>query len=126
VIALLFQRGNFTAESTRLVSGAFLGFAPAIIGWSLLELTSRSLFALNRPWIPLCAASVPVIFNLLFSAGLRARGLGNAEFIGLGASLGLLLGFGVLSVMGHLRRKHWHDEALPQPESQPEELVLAQ
>ncbi|MDP9055259.1 MAG: hypothetical protein M3N93_13315, partial [Acidobacteriota bacterium] len=30
VIALLFERGNFTAESTRLVSAVFLGFAPSL------------------------------------------------------------------------------------------------
>jgi hypothetical protein len=49
VIAILFQRGNFTAESTRLVSTVFLGLAPSLIGWSLLELTGRALFALDRP-----------------------------------------------------------------------------
>ena len=35
---LLFQRGSFTAESTRLVSAVFLGLGPSLIGWSLLEI----------------------------------------------------------------------------------------
>ena len=56
VIALLFERGNFTPESTRLVSGVFLGFAPSLIGWALLELISRCFFALDRPRLPLIAA----------------------------------------------------------------------
>ncbi|MEO7649048.1 MAG: lipid II flippase MurJ, partial [Bryobacteraceae bacterium] len=53
VIALMFERGSFTGDSTRLVAAVFLGFAPSLIGWSLLELTSRSLFALDRPGLPL-------------------------------------------------------------------------
>ena len=51
-IALFFQRGNFTVESTTLVSAVFLGLGPSLVGWSLLEITSRSLFALDRPWPP--------------------------------------------------------------------------
>ena len=41
VIALLFQRGSFTADSTRLVASAFLALGPSLIGWSLLEILAR-------------------------------------------------------------------------------------
>ena len=51
-IALLFQRGSFTADSTRLVASAFLALGPSLIGWSLMEILARSLFALDRPWPP--------------------------------------------------------------------------
>jgi putative peptidoglycan lipid II flippase len=105
VIALLFERGNFTAESTLMVSGVFLGFAPSIIGWSLLEITSRSLFALNRPWLPLGAAAIPVVFNLIFSAVLRAHGYTQPQYVGMGASCGLLLAFFVLLGLAHSMRK---------------------
>ena len=44
VIALMFERGKFTAPSTALVSAVFLGLGPSLVGWSLLELTARSLF----------------------------------------------------------------------------------
>ena len=30
---------------------------PSLIGWSLIEILSRSLFALDRPWPPVIAAS---------------------------------------------------------------------
>jgi putative peptidoglycan lipid II flippase len=118
VIALLFQRGNFTPESTRLVSGVFLGFAPSMIGWSLLELTSRSLFALNRPWLPMCAAGLPVLLNIAVSHVLRARHMTNPEFIGLGASFGLLVAFGALFGVAHLHRRAEAGSALGQPEEQ--------
>ncbi|MCU1262318.1 MAG: virulence factor family protein [Bryobacterales bacterium] len=118
VIAILFQRGNFTADSTRLVSGVFLGFAPGLIGWTLFELTSRSLFALNRPWLPMCAAALPVLFNILVSSVLRARHMTDPEYIGLGASLGLLLAFSVLFGVAHLHRRAQGESTNPHPEQQ--------
>ena len=63
-IALLFQRGSFTAESTRLVAAVFLGLGPSLIGWSLMELTSRSLFALDRRRLPVIAGAIPLAVNV--------------------------------------------------------------
>lgn len=101
IIALLFERGSFTAESTQLVSAVFLGFAPSLIGWSLLELTSRTLFALDQPWLPVLASALPVAVNVAVSLSLR---LLDPRFIGLGASLGFLAGFFVLIVLARIQR----------------------
>ena len=117
IIALLFQRGNFNAQSTALVSAVFLGFAPSLIGWSLLELTSRSLFALNRPWLPLLAAAIPVSFNL---AVVFIHPTHDPEAIALGASVGLLLAFMVLFSVAHLQRRRAIAEA---PVEEAQELV---
>src|ERR1035441_5613010 len=68
VIALLFERGNFTPESTRLVSAVFLGFAPSLIGWAMLELIARCFFALNRPKLPLMAAFIPITINVIVTS----------------------------------------------------------
>ena len=103
-IVLLFQRGSFTAESTQLVSAVFLGLGPSLIGWSLLELYSRSLFALDRPWLPLMAASIPLICNVAITLWLRSE---QPQFIGIGASLGLLAGFFFLLAMARANRKRW-------------------
>lgn len=102
IIALLFQRGNFTAQSTALVSAVFLGFAPSLIGWTLLELTSRSLFALNRPWLPLGAAAIPVLFNI---GVVWIHPTHDPEAIALGASVGLLIAFVLLFIAAHLLRR---------------------
>ena len=48
-----FNAATSRRESTRLVSTVFLGLAPSLIGWSLLELTGRALFALDRPALAL-------------------------------------------------------------------------
>jgi putative peptidoglycan lipid II flippase len=100
VIALLFERGSFTAESTVLVANVFAGLAPCLIGWTLMDLISRCCFALDRPRLPLIAAFLPVTVNGIFLSVLRWRGqLGNPVLLGLGASTGLLAGFAFLFVM---------------------------
>jgi putative peptidoglycan lipid II flippase len=103
-IALLFQRGSFTAESTRLVSAVFLGLAPSLIGWSLLELTGRALFALERPWLPVFAAMIPVLCNVTLTLWLDSS---KPELLGAGASTGLMLGFLALFAAAHASRKGW-------------------
>jgi putative peptidoglycan lipid II flippase len=103
-VRLFFQHGNFTAESTAMVSAVFLGLGPSLVGWSLLEIASRSLFALDRPWLPVIAALVPVAFNVAFTLWLRPLA---PQWIGVGSSIGLMLGFAALFAMAHLNRKRW-------------------
>jgi putative peptidoglycan lipid II flippase len=106
-IALVFQRGSFTAESTRLVAAVFLALGPSLIGWSLIEITSRSLFALDRPWPPVIAAVVPVLLNVTLTLRLHSF---QPQWIGLGASLGLLTGFAMLFLMARANRKRWLEQ----------------
>jgi putative peptidoglycan lipid II flippase len=106
-VALFFQRGSFTSQSTDLVSAVFLGLGPSLVGWSLLEITSRSLFALDRPWPPVIAASIPLLFNVCLTLWMHSF---QPQLLGIGSSLGLLLGFVVLFAMAHLHRKNWMTE----------------
>jgi putative peptidoglycan lipid II flippase len=109
-IALIFERGSFTAESTRLVAAVFLGLGPSLVGWSLIEITSRSLFALDRPWPPVIAALIPPLCNVTLTLWIHSH---QPQWIGSGASLGLLAGFATLFVVMHAtagagwRRASW-------------------
>ena len=103
-IALLFQRGSFTAESTRMVSAVFLGLGPSLIGWSLIEVMSRSLFGLDRPWPPMIAAAIPLLLNVTLTLRLQPW---RPELLGLGASVGLMTGFAALFLMAHVQRRRW-------------------
>ncbi len=99
VIAILFQRGSFTQESTLLVSAVFLGFAPAIVGWSLMDLGSRCLFALGCPKLPVLAAIVPVSINVIVMLAFGwPYSLRHPSMLALGASAGLLAGFAALYI----------------------------
>ena len=89
------------------MSAAFLALAPSLIGWSLIEILARSLFALDRPWPPVIAALIPVLINVAIT--LRVGALDPA-YLGLGASAGLICGFAVLFVTAHTRRKRWLEQ----------------
>ena len=106
-IALLFQHGSFTADSTRLVASSFLALGPSLIGWSLIEILARSLFALDRPWPPVIAAFIPVLINVIITLRIGAF---RPEYLGLGASVGLISGFVVLFVIAHTSRKRWLEQ----------------
>ena len=106
-IRLFFQRGNFTADSTRLVAAVFLGLGPSLAGWTLLEITARSLFALNRPWPPVIAAAIPVLTNVAITLSLPA---GRPELLGVGATAGVTAGFVTLFAMAHMGRRRWLEQ----------------
>jgi putative peptidoglycan lipid II flippase len=106
-IALFFQRGNFTADSTRLVAAVFLGLGPSLAGWTLLEITARSLFAMNRPWPPVLAAAIPVLSNVAITLSLPT---GRPELLGLGATAGVTAGFLTLFAMAHMGRQRWLEQ----------------
>lgn len=106
-ITIFFQRGSFTADSTRLVSAVFLGMGPSLVGWTLIEIMSRSLFALNRPWPPVIAAAIPLLLNVTLTLRLHSH---RPELIGLGSSVGLLAGFAALFAMAHMGRRRWLEQ----------------
>jgi peptidoglycan biosynthesis protein MviN/MurJ (putative lipid II flippase) len=86
------------------VASAFLALGPSLIGWSLIEILARSLFALDRPWPPVIRCLHPVLINV----GITLRvGAFRPEYLGLGASVGLISGFAVLFLIAHTGRKRW-------------------
>jgi putative peptidoglycan lipid II flippase len=121
-IAILFQRGSFTPESTALVAAVFLGFAPGILGWTLMDLGSRCLFALNRAKLPVIAGLVPVSVNLavMLALGWPHRTV-HPNLLAVGASVGLLCGFGALFVGIRLSRLL---ALVPEPQPEPAQLTV--
>jgi len=52
LVALLYQRGEFTAQSTELVAWALLWYAAGLVGHALVEILSRAFYALHDTRTP--------------------------------------------------------------------------
>jgi len=72
LVALLYQRGAFTARSTELVAWALLWYAAGLVGHALVEILSRAFYALHDTRTPVIVGVITmglnIGFSLLFSA----------------------------------------------------------
>ncbi len=70
IVRLLFQRGEFTSQSTHLVSIALFWFAFSLPFGGLNLLLTRTFFAVQRPWIPTSLAGINIVVDIIVSVGL--------------------------------------------------------
>jgi putative peptidoglycan lipid II flippase len=70
IVRLLFQRHNFTAHSTHIVSVALFWFAFSLPFGGLNLLLTRAFFAVQRPWIPTRLAAINIVVDIIVSVGL--------------------------------------------------------
>jgi len=75
IVALLYQRGEFTADSTELVAWALLFYALGLVAFSIVEIVSRAFYALQDTKTPVLvgvgAMSLNLVFSLAFTAIFR-------------------------------------------------------
>jgi putative peptidoglycan lipid II flippase len=93
IVRLVYQRGEFDAESTRLTAEALFWFAFSLpfSGWNLL--LTRTFFSLQKPWLPTTLAGGSLVVNAVVSLALY-RPLGIA-----GVVLGTVVSNAVLTVL---------------------------
>jgi putative peptidoglycan lipid II flippase len=65
IVRLLFQRGEFNAQSTHLVSIALFWFAFSLPFGGLNLLLTRTFFAVQRPWIPTSLAAMNIVVDII-------------------------------------------------------------
>src|SRR5207248_9877183 len=70
IVRLVFERGEFNAESTHLVSIALFWFAFSLPFGGLNLLLTRTFFAVQRPWIPTALAGLNMIVDIVVSIAL--------------------------------------------------------
>jgi putative peptidoglycan lipid II flippase len=80
IVRLVFQRGEFNAQSTHLVSIALFWFAFSLPFGGLNLLLTRSFFAVQRPWIPTSLAAMNIVVDIIVSIALY-KPLGIAGLI---------------------------------------------
>ena len=67
IIELLFQRGEFDAESTRLTAKALLYYAIGLWAFSAVRIVTATFFALQDTRTPVKTAAISIIANIVFS-----------------------------------------------------------
>jgi putative peptidoglycan lipid II flippase len=70
IVRLVFQRGEFTHQSTHLVSIALFWFAFSLPFGGLNLLLTRAFFAVQRPWIPTRLAAINIVVDIIVSVAL--------------------------------------------------------
>ncbi len=70
ITRLVYQRGQFTSDSTQLVSTALFWFSFSLPFAGLNLLLSRTFFALQRPWIPAKLAAINIAVDAIVSVAL--------------------------------------------------------
>jgi len=67
IIALIFERGQFTASDTVATAGALQFYAVGLVGYSIVRIVSPAFYALRRSRIPVAASMVSVVANVLLA-----------------------------------------------------------
>jgi putative peptidoglycan lipid II flippase len=108
IVAVLFQRGQFTAESTEFVAWALLFFALSLIGLAAIEIIARAFYAMEDTWTPVLVGALQLIAMWLIGLWLSKNVFPALGWLQLGAlalsfSISTFLELGLLLWL--LRRK---------------------
>ncbi len=94
IVEFIFQRGQFTSESTRLTAMALLFYAPGLIGYSAVKIASPTFYALNDPRTPVLVSVSSIVMNLVLNLTL-VRIL-SFQGLALGTAIAALFNSGLL------------------------------
>ncbi|MBK5108804.1 MAG: polysaccharide biosynthesis C-terminal domain-containing protein, partial [Anaerolineales bacterium] len=67
LIEMLYERGEFTAESTQLVAWALLWYAFGLVGHSVVEILVRAFYAMHDTKTPVLVGIAAMSLNILLS-----------------------------------------------------------
>lgn len=72
IVAFIYQRGAFTAETAELVAWALLWYAAGLVGHSVLEVLARTFYALHDTRTPVLVGVAAMSLNVALSFGFSA------------------------------------------------------
>jgi putative peptidoglycan lipid II flippase len=95
IVELIYQRGQFNAQSTLMTAGALAFYAPGILGYSIVKIASPSFYSLREARTPVIVSVTTIIVNLVLNLWLNSiysfRGLALGTAIAANVNAGLLL-----------------------------------
>jgi putative peptidoglycan lipid II flippase len=101
IVALLFERGQFTAADTAATAGALMAYAVGLTGYSVVKIASPTFYALGQSRTPVLVSVLSVLTNAALNLWLVQ--LYGYRGLALGTSITALLNAGLLLVL--LRRR---------------------
>jgi putative peptidoglycan lipid II flippase len=84
IVALLLQRGHFSAHDTNATAAALIFYAPGLLGYSAVKIASPSFYSLRDSRTPVIVSVIAVLTNLTINLllvrvmGYRGLALGTA------------------------------------------------
>lgn len=107
IVAMAFERQNFTAENTQMVAWALLWYAVGLVSHSLLEILSRAFYALHDTKTPVTVGVIAMGLNLVFSLIFPGmfKGIGWLALGGLALANSLATTIEVIVLFVLMRRK---------------------
>jgi putative peptidoglycan lipid II flippase len=107
VVALLYQRGAFTAASTELVAWALLLYAAGLVSFSIVEIISRAFYALHDTKTPVFLLVISMTLNLGFSLLFTSlfKNIGWMPHGGLALANSLATTFEMIGLLWVMRRR---------------------
>ncbi len=94
IVELIFQRGQFTSESTRMTALALLGYAPGLIGYSAVKIASPTFYALKDARTPVVVSVITIALNLVLNLTLVR--VFSFQGLALGTAIAALFNSGLL------------------------------
>ena len=67
IIKIIYERGEFTAESTLLTSKALLYYSIGMIGYGLMEILNKAFYAMQDSKTPMKTSIVAIVLNVALS-----------------------------------------------------------
>jgi putative peptidoglycan lipid II flippase len=101
IVALLFERGQFTAADTAATAGALMAYAVGLTGYTVVKIASPTFYALGQSRTPVLVSVLSVLTNAALNLWLVQ--LYGYRGLALGTSITALLNAGLLLVL--LRRR---------------------
>jgi putative peptidoglycan lipid II flippase len=68
IVRLLYERGAFEPDQTRVVAGALAAFSIGLTFNGMMLMLNRGFFSLQEPWIPTVVALANLVLNVVFYA----------------------------------------------------------
>jgi putative peptidoglycan lipid II flippase len=102
IVALIFERGQFTAADSAATAAALRYYAIGLVGYSIVRIVSPAFYALHRSHIPVVASIASVIANITLNMVL-VRVMGYA---------GLALGTSVAAIVNATIQIVWLRHAI--------------